>query len=1132
MLILPENIQIYVLPIVGWGCYSLGNRIQGCATVFIFSFLLGIIYLCFGAYPKSFRNVIDPLSMAIGFLLFFETCAGVVLALELNRLSYTYFIMASLVIALGIYLIILKFEKNIYKHYKRKLNSVEKFEDLHIKNSSVFQKYLCVAYNTHHKFLLDGTMIKYACDKFHDIHTYHMLLRLALTLPLDTPNLDLIEINASAIIMSYTTLAYSIFEYKTVQAWRQDFMDALSAENIITTNKFVKNFTKIAFSYASFIQREGSKSSFVFGQALSEIATILQSHIDRWLLFHPTRTQVLKTAAYFYEHCFLDKGKARELTQQINLYDYFTMLLPNWREIQTIKKYPIDLSKYENIVETGQTNNVPPSEDVTDSTAQTDKLLANDIVYSETRSCLNINFVIILLCLAGLIPFITMIYLTCRSYQKDFRALVLMTDYWSQHVYYVVGMIVYGLEPGYDTNFTSEDRSHVSKFINEFAVAYSTYYTKIMLLLNYYRNLNRTCSHLYTTQYFPSRTLAGSPRFYNFASMMRKILASVKEAYPDQSSNRSTIEETNFVVEMFTNASDYFAIFLQDYYKCLDDSYEVSKSDIYYWSYTWGSIILVVCFLILLFCCYMNWILRKMNESFNKIDSSNASRLMEVNLSQRYHSVSYYISMILIFSFMVFIVIVVSLIANRLIMLELQKTTQEVTTNDLTDIGLMGVIGTALSSLEISNMSVNVSRYQLIKNIVAVTSIWFPNDEKWGYNNESSNALYDIMVSVMNQMNGLTIEYNRTKNQIARHEYNERLRPMFKERVDNRTLKYYEKSKYVSIINGQLQAILFSTITLLFFVIGVLIVSFTKSVIFTEFILKLIPYVHQQTDTNTQDALRVASSYDSRLLLDILGVPGALIDENNLILYVNHEWMTIFTGTQSTFVGINYQIYAGRDPDIVIYDTFENNRIVSIGRSKRIMKLRKQINLMEEEYEKLNQSTKPNNVLTEEQKDKKVVCASLSVISYNLQNEDIDLIRNFTDLLFNLISQEMENLEDAKLFMWSYSDITIAFGFDSDNLILSALQAIHLISVCTQFIIETEDFYGLYCSSSLMIGKIDEKFDGTKCRSWRIPNSITLSADVAGLISNYIADMTYILDNDIAIIILEGTDDEDEDSDY
>lgn len=126
----------------------------------------------------------------------------------------------------------------------------------------------------------------------------------------------------------------------------------------------------------------------------------------------------------------------------------------------------------------------------------------------------------------------------------------------------------------------------------------------------------------------------------------------------------------------------------------------------------------------------------------------------------------------------------------------------------------------------------------------------------------------------------------------------------------------------------------------------------------------------------------------------------------------------------------------------------------------------------------------------------------------------------------------MENLEDAKLFMWSYSDITIAFGFDSDNLILSALQAIHLISVCTQFIIETEDFYGLYCSSSLMIGKIDEKFDGTKCRSWRIPNSITLSADVAGLISNYIADMTYILDNDIAIIILEGTDDEDEDSDY
>ncbi|EAY18529.1 hypothetical protein TVAG_083850 [Trichomonas vaginalis G3] len=1124
LLVLPEHIQLYILPFIGWGCFSLGTKNQGITSLIVFCILLGIVYLYMGLYPKSFRGTIDPVSMAIAFLLFFQAGSGVIYIKGLNKFSYTYFIVASLVISLGIFLISSNIQKVIYKVYEKRLNSASKITDLDIKSFGTFQKYLCVAYHTHHKFLLDGSMINYACSHYHDIHSCHMLLRLALYLPISTPYVELIEINASSLNMSYTTLAYFVFEYRTVQEWRYDQLDPFDNENLTKTNRIVKNYIKFAFSYAGFIQREGSKSAFIFGQALNEAATIIESHIDRWLMFHPTRNQVLKVAAYFYDHLNINRQKAKDLQQQMVLYDYFTLILPNWRELQTINNYPIDAYSIPSFPDRIQTMS---SDNITESTTQNDKFFANDIVYTETRSCMNVNFVILLLCVLGLTPFIIMIYICCRSYQKDFRALVMMTDYFGQHVYYVCGMMLYGIEPGYNSNITSEEKVFVSNFINEFATQHSYLYTQIMLLLKHYMNLNRTCSHLYLTPYFPSITMRGSPRVYSYDSMMRRIQTSVREVFPENDFLKNK-QEFNVVVNMFANASSYFAIFLKDYNKCLTDSYDVAKYDIYKWCITWGSFIFCILLILISIPITLDVVLFRMNKNFTKIDSDNDSRLIEVSLSQKYYGSKYYIFMTIFYSLVAFGIIFLSIIANRVLMLELQHTVEEITEGDVADIMQMGILGTGLNSIELFGMNANVSYSTLYRNVAAVTAMWHPSDGKWAFENDTSSStpLFDVVILLMKQLHGMRIVYNRTENKRGRDIFNHILRPLMKERIINRTSRYTVDMLRVNMENGQIQALLFGLITIVFYIIGTNILYFTKSVVFTEFILKLIPFVHQQTTTNTQDSMRMSNLMESKLLLDIIGCPAALIDNNDNIAFVNHEWMTVFSGAQTSFVGTNYHIYVGHDPDLVIHQSQNEYRTLTITRSSRIIKLRNQIDVMEDEYSNLNSSTRPMNVLSTEEKEKKVICATISIISYNLQNEDIDIVRTFSDLLFELISDELQIIKDAKMFMWSYSDITIAFGFEEESLVLPALQAIQLVSTCTQMLIETEELFGLYCCSSLMIGCVGDSFDGAKSRPWRLTNSITLSADVAHIISNYIADMTYILDNDIAVIIMEKEDED------
>lgn len=1121
VLIYPEHIQLYALPMVGWGLFTLGNLKQGCTCIVIISFLLMVGYFYWGMFPKTFRYVIDPLSLTIGWLLFFESCAGIVFAKGLNKLSYTHFIAASITIAMGVYLIMYYLSTLVFKRYNKKLNAVTKFSDLNIKSQSKFLKYLTVAFHSHHALLYDGSMILYAHEHFQDVVTNHMLLRLSLYLPLDIQYIHLIEEKMRALTVNSNLLSFYLYEYITVKRWRSQGLDANGSLAVIKTTNLIKSFINTVYSYSSFIQQEGTKSSFIFGQALSEFATTLESHIDRFLLFYPTHIDVLKMSAYFYDVCTMDKQRARVLHQKILFYEYLDKISPNWRVTESTIKVPITPeSSEESVLSRCKTESVYEASTIN----TTDKSFVMEQVFTETRSWISINMVIMFCIVSGVFPFVITVFISCRSYQKDYRALVEMTQYFSEHAYYFCGLLTKSLEPGFNsTENTEEERTKAIDFVNGFVQSHIQETQQIMLLTKHYRNLNKICGHLWNDQYFNSHTAFGAYRVYNHDAMIRKLSTVVLEVLTKTGFDAESYDY-RLVVDMFSNVSEYFAIFLDDYDKCLVDSYALSKEDIFRWGRNAGLIVISIMIALMMVPMMMNILLRKMNQTFKKTSASNESRLIEVTLSHRYKSNVYYNILLMILYIVNFFLLGCSFTINRYFMLQLEDTVKAVVNGDLDDVTLMGTIGEGLISIELKGMNSTANVSKLLSNVRAVTEIWYQTDASWRVKNNSTIYLpmFEIVSTIMNQLKGEDIVYNGEMNKIARNDYNAILREMMKERILNRTTKYWDERLYVNIINAHVQTIIFAFVILVFYSIGQILAFFTQSVIYTEYILKMIPFVRQKGDTSTIDSMRIAGSFESKSFLDVLGVPCCLVDKNDTIIFANHEWLSLFIGTQTNFVGKRYQLFTGNDPDIVTFSACTDKKLVTINRSAKIVKLRKKIDFVGNEYKELNESAMPVNVLSGDELEKDVICATISIISANLQNEDIDLVKKFTDNLFERIGEELEDIDDCKLFMWSYSDITIAFGFNDTPLDRAALQAINIASICTQLLIETEEIYGLYCASSIMIGKVGANFDGAKPRSWRISNSITLSERVAHIVSNYIADVTYVLDNEIAIIILES----------
>lgn len=1111
----PNNIQMYIIPFVGWGVFSISNKYFSCISMSIVCFLMSLYILYNGLYPLSFRGVIDATSIALFILLVFNGIMGVQIARNKVHAQYSYYILSGLVMALGGYFITKIVEIWIFKHYKKRLENVSKFEDLKIKSPKTFLKYLCVAYQSHSRFLLDGSMFEYANHTLKDITTNLNLLEVAMHLPLSTPNIHLPYETASSMTFNNTKLQYYLFEYETVRNWRQQGTNIFVSESIKKTNYLSKSFIRLAYSYASYIQQEGSKSAFIFGQALADFVDKMESHVQKFLLFYPTNIDVLHMASYFYEHCVRDINMQRKYKQQITLFNYFSEMRPNWRELKTMGNYPIDLDISDSYMEEYYRTNDTIS-DVSDT------LMPNDIMFQETKGLMNGILLISLFLIIAFVSFLVLIFWTFTSSENDTVGLITMTSLFAHHVYEVSGMLLYGMQPAFNSEFTAADRAEIEKFLDEFSLTHNTVFVRYNLLFNSNQNINDSCAYLYDKPYFLSATVSGTPRFYSYDSMMRKIETSVRESFPHTGFNPNS-KDFHLVVNMFANASGYFNKFLPDYHHCLEKSGQTTLSNFISISMKLFVVIVFATILTALTPVPVIYSLRKLSKTINKTKSSIDSYMMKNNLSMLYKPSNHYIFLWVFLCIITWPFMIVFWYTNIIMVTKIKVTTEAAIKGDVTDIAQMGLLGAALASLEIFGFKGPVPNLTLYKNIAAVSTLWIEKDNKWKYLNDTSDdsPFFEVVRIITQQLRGLEIVYDSEKNKQAREIFQSYLRPLFDQRVVNRTHDFNDTILRVNMMNGQLQAMYAMVILLIFYWIGTTIIYFNKAVFLTEFIIKIIPYLKKET--NPQDSILIASSSESKLLLDVLGVPGAVIDENDKILFVNHEWMSVFIGSQTTFIGHKFSIFTGEDPDVEVFDTCKDFRIVSINRSARLHSIRNKICVMEKEYQRLKDSAMPITFSPKEDGTRKVICAAISIVCPNLQNEDIDIVRKFTDYLFNYIKKELEMYNDAKIFMWSYSDITVVFNLDDeDKLRLAAIQALHLVATCTRLIIESEDIFGLYCSACVMVGDVAGNYDGAKCRQWRMTNAITLSPAIVSLVIDYIGDMTYVLDDQVAVIILEN----------
>ena len=1036
----------------------------------------------------------------------------------------TIFLYASLIIGVFIAHMSRIIIKKLDDKKKAILESAHSIEDVEINSVSTFMRYFKVAMEIHSKFIYDGSFIEYGLTKFKGSTIRYGLLRYMTFLPLNLPHIDELEDCVLTHKSPDMTDHFRIFEYTTIKNWRVDELDISIADKLQKTTRAVRSYTKISSAFTYLFSMEDRSSSFIFGSALSEIEATLENHIEYWLLLHPTRIPVLKIAAEFYETSAMNKTYARELTQTIHSLKLYEEDIPNFREMRYMNDCPI-VFEGRRTEEDRSVMTTTASEDTTSDSLGHEKVLTGDLFSSENHAWKTFCIIVLLVFGASLIVFVCLVFSQNQYSANDYESLVKMINIYSRHTAILAQLMISTLAFDLPRNSISEKQQQdISLFIDEYKNQFNELYNGSILLFLQSENLNNSFYPLYNTGQIVAATITGKVAKYSYRGLTSKIQSFAREVYPE-SGNITHGSEYDLLANYFINVSDWY----EQIYHSLTAStnYHLTQSDDHsrFLGIVGMVFISVCCLIMLIVPFFLHEKVKKLRNSVGETKSTQDSRLITISLAQEYYSERSYIFYIILSIIVIFLLVIATFYISICELNSCAASIEEEIKNSIDHIYQMGVIGSALSSLLISCLNTTANMTRINNNVKKIGTKLYSGIFPFQY--ESPDHTFNIARLIMEQLCNNTVCYKSSANSVAMEEFISNLIPAFKNEVFTRGENVNEMwSK--RILRLMEIFLIFLIICIALFVLLISLVSrYIQSVFFSEFIIKMLPFVKTRTGEKIVDTLSTTSE-ENKIILDLTGVPAAIIDENDLIIYVNHMWMSLFNGSQNTFIGNKYTKYSRNDPDGKIYEREGCLRIYMINRTPKIEELRKKIEETQREFNNINESTQPTKVLTEEQLSKDVISLTLSLIPFDAQSDDIDTVRQYITEFINKLTERVKMYTGCKIFLWSCYEISVIFGLEDDNLKLSAICALELASNVIRYVVENEDKYAFFVSSTIMSGKVGGSFDGVAARMNRSFNAISLSSRVAELLQEFITLYEEKLDNGVSLVAFNYTNENDE----
>ncbi|EAY23539.1 hypothetical protein TVAG_072020 [Trichomonas vaginalis G3] len=971
-----------------------------------------------------------------------------------------------------------------------------------------FLEYCYVMYFSDPKFLLDGSMFKYCLQREKDHFIYISLLRLLSCLPESIPHLAEIENKAfNSNKLNYFE-SFKLFEYKTLKKRRSVNIDPEDLEYYKIMATAIRKFFELINSCVPLIQHVYKRNYFYFGTSLSELERKVEFYVELMLIKHPNKPLFMKLANIFYERCAMDPAKAESLEKQIKLCNVYQSENPLWREMCTQKVF--FNQKYEFLSDSKE--NLLSQEPQEVSTASLKSAISNDMFRLESKHLRFLEYVNISI-IVLFVGYVACIIFATASFDTNASGLMNLSTAVNDKQTSFCELMINSLRPCRGVLDTAEMRSQIQTFIDGYFVEHALFYKNLNNILSTSALLNNSLWSLFADRYLASSALDGTEFNYSYVTIGTRVATATETVLGAPQCNAS---QYYYLTQMlFLNMTDWFGIFTGKFNPLL--AYISNEVRLKYVMFgDLATVFIYVAGLILLISLIFYRIkLHKITNSFSEGVPNKESNIIQKIISGNQKGYLFYTYIIL---FLIAITIIMYIFLMHLMQYDVQNQIiylMAALSDIFREIIQLFYISTGITCLRIYLL--NHTQYPLAAYGIETTLYVLMGLDRSHSNNY---PLIDNMSQLISSSyHAINEEETMNFTNQAADIFLDQLIPSNNEYITNRYTAYYKDKNEVTFNHVGIHSWIFLLAAVFVSIISIYFFEFVHSILYTKMITQLIPYV--RTAVSEDGSNTVTGMNENSFSLDLIGYPAAIIDSSDEIIFVNHLWLTDFNGVMSNFIGENYQNI--NEEFSVCPHVQDGLRVIVIEKSREMEDLRKNISSKDSDYKSMIQVLHPLESFTPEMKERDAIVLCLIFTSFNEGDKTSETDSCFYEVRY-IISEVKEFTAEfnPRFLTWSFGEIQIVFGLNDDDTSLmdSALSALNTAFFAIQKALEFEDIYEMSVAAVLMKGKFNNcMFDGYGARQNRQPNAVIVSPAVSDLLTDYICDLAFVVNDFVTIYV-------------
>ena len=737
-----------------------------------------------------------------------------------------------------------------------------------------------------------------------------------------------------------------------------------------------------------------------------------------------------------------------------------------------------------------------------------ERIIVTDLYSFETKKYIKFIYIYLVIFLIALFVYGGLLFSNYFVATKHTTAVVSMIGIYREYTSTMSILMVLGIIPAKNKSLTIPEKSLICDFIRDYQRRVNNFHIQVYDIMLQSSILNETHYMYYYREAVTSETITGSPVTYSYKNLAIKLGLLTFEVFPSPEVYYIDSPEYSLLIKMLANMTlwshEWYSFNMNAKTSHIDKiTNKIFKTEIIISLY-------LICFAV--YIIILPFILHaKMNQLKGVSRSTKISegfKMILRSIEEKYTSEGS-----LIFQIIVMIILIIAIAIGTLLY-------QNYTIHQALDIITSGVDSLIRDIHKIMILASGVTNVELLylnhdhivdDQLLMQSLLQIQQDLYAGlftldpYYHPENHAM-NIALGIISQLCGEALCYNAEENRQMIQKLIIDLIPTARNDSINIYNESQTKAHHYFIQISEIQILMMLVLYLLFSALCFKFALYGKSLVYVEYIVKMLPYIKSKMGEKICDNMQTQFD-ENNMILDLTGVPSVIIDDEDKIVYANHLWLSLFKDSQAAFIGEDYHKFAHNDEDGEIYAKEGLLRIFMINRTSKIQELRSGIHKIQETYDIIINSTQPTKVLTEKQLNTEVICLTLSIIpSDTFLVSDIDIVRFYINEILVRLSVALEEFDGSQLFLNSCYDICIYFGLNGGDLKLHALCAMELAAKAIRFTIEEGIFDCLSIAAVMMAGKVGGEFDGKACRMHRDLNSISLSPFVADLLREYIYD--------------------------